>query len=590
MREDLAQEQTDLSSLDRQYKHQLQEIESKHATLQRTLNDLRSDLENKSVALQSTQEKLSQKETAVGHLESEIMRLKAQTGDVETLAVIKKELTDTVAHIRKLESTNRSQSTELRQYRRNHKAVEIVEEEKRLLESRLSLMEDLRKDLREAQLQRQILEDERKSWAIYLQNASADCAGQKFDSPEAIARALVEYRLDNMSLVEKLGAIKPDLIEKDEIIKSLEDERNNMRAEMEKLRSSGGGSDSRAKARLERQRALAVKEVEYLREQLRTFDTEEITFHSENQFDEQKSKRIQDLESLVDQYRSELQSLNQTLSTHGDESGNKINNSQDTSTSSPTNLKRALSDEPSDERLGQLSRKNRTLADTVSALQKKHSLLQTDYVTAVAQLSALKKASQTRVLSLRENPTAAAEAIKLSSLTALREENEALLAQLENRSDGSAPAQVVPMATLTRTRQDIQALEAVVKDKDKSLRRHMEAWSKTGHSLRLAVASLLGWKMDPTPGGKYRFTSVIPTGGEGEEESGAVEEVEKGFLMFDGEGGKMTISGGPEGEFGRDISGFVAEWVDRRKSIPAFMAALTLEFYERSTRRGGGLS
>lgn len=158
MKEDLDQGQTDLSSLDRQYKHQLQEIESKHATLQRSLNDLQSDLGNKSAALQTTQEKLSQKETEVGHLESEIMRLKAQTGDAETLAVIKKELTETLAHIRKLESTNRSQSMELRKYRRIHKAVEIVEEEKRLLESKLSLMEDLRKDLREAQLQRQILD------------------------------------------------------------------------------------------------------------------------------------------------------------------------------------------------------------------------------------------------------------------------------------------------------------------------------------------------------------------------------------------------------------------------------------------------
>lgn len=587
LKEDLDQGQTDLLSLDRQYKHQLQELESKHVTLQRTLNDLQSDLGKKSAALQTTQEKLSQKETEVGHSESEIMRLKAQTGDVETLAVIKKELTETVAHIRKLESTNRSQSTELRQYRRTHKAVEIVEEEKRLLESKLSLMEDLRKDLWEAQLQRQILEDERKSWSTYLENAGADCAGEKFESPEALARALVEQRLDNVSLVEKLGAMKPELIEKDEIIKSLEEERNVMRAEMDKLRSSSGGSDSRAKARLERQRTLAIKEVEYLREQLRTFDTEEITFHSENQFDEQKSKRIQELESLVDQYRSELHSLNQTLSAHGDEDGNKINNSNQTLSSSPTRLKRPPPDEPSDERLGQLSRKNRTLADSLSALQKKHALLQTDHATAVTHLSALKKASQTRILSLRENPTAAAEAIKLSSLIALREENGALLAQLENRADRAAPAQPVLMATLTRTRQDVQALEAVVKDKDKSLRRHMEAWSKTGHSLRLAVASLLGWKMDPTPGGKYRLTSVLPTGGNGDEESGAEEEAEKGFLMFDGEGGKMTISGGPEGEFGRDISGFVAEWVDRRKSIPAFMAALTLEFYERNARRGG---
>ncbi len=581
-KEDLEQGQTDLSSLDRQYKHQLQEIESKHITLQRILHDLQADLGNKSTALLTTQEKLSQKETDVGHLESEVMRLKAQTGNTETLAVIKKELTETVAHIRKLESTNRNQSVELRQYKRNHKAVEIVEEEKRLLENKLSLMEDLRKDLREAQLQRQILEDERKSWATYLQSAGGGSRGENFDSPEALARALVQQRLDNVSLVDKLGAIKPELLEKDEIIKSLEDERDNMRAEIEKLRVNGGGSDSRVKARLERQRALAVKEVEYLREQLRTFDTEELTFHNENQFDEQKSKRIQDLESLVDQYRSELQSLNQALSTCDANSTIKT-----TPLSSPKNLKRPLPDDSSDERLGQLSRKNRTLADSLSALRNEYALLQSDHAAAITQLSALKVASQTRILSIRENPTAAAEAIKLSALNTLREENQALLRQLEHPSNGAEPAQSVPLTTLTRARQEMQTLEAVIKDKDKSLRRHMEAWSKTGHSLRLAVASLLGWKMDPTPGGKYRLTSIFTPAGDGEEGCGEEGE-ENGYLMFDGEGGKMTISGGAGGDFAREIGGLVAEWVDGRGSIPAFMAALTLEFYERTTRVGRG--
>lgn len=47
----------------------------------------------------------------------------------------------------------------------------------------------------------------------------------------------------------------------------------------------------------------------------------------------------------------------------------------------------------------------------------------------------------------------------------------------------------------------------------------------------------------------------------------------------------MTISGGAGGAFAHDIGGFVAEWVDGRGSIPAFMAALTLEFYERSVGR-----
>lgn len=585
LKEDVDEGQTELSSLDRQYKYQLQEIQSKHVTLQSTLNDLRADLENKSSTLQTTQGRLSQRETEVGHLESEVLRLKAQTGDLETLAVIKRELSETVAHIRKLESTNRDQSGELRHYRRNHKAIEIVEEEKRVLENKLSLMEDLRRDLREAQLQRQILEDERQSWTSYLQNEGGGSARDEFDSPEALARALVQQRLENVSLVERLGAIQPELSEKDELIKSLEDERNSVKAEMETLRATvNGGSDSRTKTRLERQRALAVKEVDYLREQLRTFDSEEITYNSGNQFDEEKSKRIRSLEGLVDQYRSELQSLNQTLSAHEENSKTP---------SSPTSRKRPLPSDSPDERVGQLSRKNRKLADSLSALQHTHALLQSDHSAITAQLSALRTTSQTRVLCLRENPTAAIEAIKLSTLTTLREENKALLERLEHPSNGTSLVQTVPLASLASARQEIQALEAVVRDKDKSMRRHMEAWSKTGLSLRLAVASLLGWQMDPTPGGKYRLTSIFtPSPNEdGNSSSGGDEGVggdeEKDHLMFDGEGGKMTISGGAGGAFARDIGGLVAEWVDGRGSIPAFMAALTLDFYERSVARSG---
>lgn len=596
LQEDVDEAQTELSSLDRHYKHQLQEIESKHNTLQKIVNDVRADLENKSSTLHTTQEKLAQKETEVGRLESEVLRLKAQTGDAETLAVIKRELSETVAHIRKLESTNRDQSGELRHYRRIHKAVEIVEEEKIVLENKLSLMEDLRRDLREAQLQRQILEDERKSWTSYLENGDGGGVGVEFDSPEALARALVQQRVENVSLVEKLGAIQPELLEKDEIIKTLEDDRNSVKTEIEKLRTNlGAGSDSRMKTRLERQRALAVKEVEYLREQLRTFDAEEVTYHSGNQFDEQKTQRIQTLESLVDQYRSELHSLNQTLSAYDEKSIDKnSSNSNDNNKqepSSPRTLKRPLPSDCPDERLGQLSRKNRKLADNLSTLQQTHALLQSDHSAVSAQLSALKTASQTRILSLRENFTSAAEAIKLATLTTLREENTALLAQLEQRlsSSHSPPAhRSVPQASLARARQEIDALQATICDKDKSMRRHMEAWSKTGLSLRLAVASLLGWQMDPTPGGKYRLTSLFtpnPTAAAAADDDGD-EEAEKGHLMFDGEGGKMTISGGPGGAFASEIAPLVAEWVDGRGSIPAFMAALTLEFYGRNA--GGG--
>ncbi|KAL8810554.1 MAG: hypothetical protein Q9200_002476, partial [Gallowayella weberi] len=475
LREDVDEGQTALASLDRQYKHQLQDIESKHATLQKTLSDLRGDLDMKTNTLQATQDRLSKKESEVGHLESENLRLKAQAGDSDTLAVIKRELSDQVTHIRRLETSNREQSVELKRFRQVHKAVEIVEEEKRVLEHKIGLMEDLRKELHEAQLRRQILEDERQSWTSYLQSQH-EGEQAEFDSPEAVARALMRGRVETASLVERLGRVQPELMEKDEIIKSLEGECSNSRAELEKLRATSGAGDPRFKARLERQRALAVKEVEYLREQLRTFDSEE-QIYTENPFDAQKSKRIQDLEALVDQYRQELQAINESSSKPESQQ-----QAQDSSLLSLSTRKRPR-DDNEDDPLGQLSRKNRTLQDSLSTLQTSHAQLVADLSATKSQLHSLQQDSRTRILTLRSNPTDNHLSLRQSEIAGLRAENKALLAQFvpssqpNSTSPPTAEIQTVPVHSLNNARAELAALETALADKEKRMLRLKQIWS-----------------------------------------------------------------------------------------------------------------
>lgn len=559
-KEEAEEVQAEASSLERQSQHQLQEIDAKHTTLQKTLSDLRDDLAAKSNALQTTQDRLSQRETETGDLESEILRLKAQTGDADTLAVIKRELSEQVAHIRKLESTNREQNAELKHFRRVHKAVEVVEEEKSVLKSRLGVLEDMGKQLREAQLQRQILEDERRSWTSYLENEGG--MGESiFHSPEDMARALVKERLENASLVQRLGCLQPELLEKDEIIKSLEEERGRMSSEMEKLRANGGGgvaADARAKTRLERQRALAIKEVEYLREQLRTFDSEEQTYHSENQFDAQKSKRISDLEALVDQHRNELRILNTELE--------KVEKVTPAPPQSP--LKRPREHDENDHQLGQLSRKNRKLQDDLSKLYSTHAILQNEHTALQTQLSSLQKSAKTRVLSLRSNPTADAEAIKQSTLTTLKQENRDLLTQLESRYDPQG-SNTVPSSALQSLRLEMKELEQTVADKEKRMLRLKEIWSKKASELREAIFSILGWKMEFRPNG--RFAVSLNVGGPDDEE--AEEEC---CLIFDGDNGTMKVAGGPQSEFGLQIRPLVKQWVEGRRYIPGLMASILL--------------
>jgi mitotic spindle assembly checkpoint protein MAD1 len=46
----------------------------------------------------------------------------------------------------------------------------------------------------------------------------------------------------------------------------------------------------------------------------------------------------------------------------------------------------------------------------------------------------------------------------------------------------------------------------------------------------------------------------------------------------------MKVSGGPRSQFALKIGDQIKFWVKERGEIPCLLAALTLEFYEESTR------
>jgi mitotic spindle assembly checkpoint protein MAD1 len=490
------------------------ELEARNQALARTIEEMREDAEEKDIALQGVQQRLVQRESEIGVLESEILRLKAQTGDIDTLGVIKRELSEQVTHIRTLEATNREQLAELKHFRRLHKGIEIVEEEKRALQRKVDAMNDLEQELGEARLQRQRLEDERLAWTAYLQSQAGE-NGNEFDSPEAVARALVKERLEAAALLEKLGEHGSELAEKESIIKGLEVDRTKLEAHVEKLKASGG-SDSKTRTRLERQRALAVKEVEYLRAQLKTFDAEESTMELQS-YDEQKAKRIQQLEDMLDQYRNEVQTLHDELAA-----------AQVNLPALPTGTKRSRDESEESEYLGQLSRKNRKLQDELSAVQTSASLLQKELTVAKEQLSALSMHRQTRILSLRSNPTSDYEAIKTETLAVLKAENTALLSQLQTGRTGTA---TVPVASLEAAQRDVRDMAKDVAAKEKKMERLKSIWGAKSMEFREGVNSLLGWKVDFLPSGKMKVTSLFYPSTDDNENS----------IVFDGENGAFFL-------------------------------------------------
>jgi chromosome segregation ATPase len=438
----------------------------------------------------------------------------------------------------------------------------VVEEEKRSLQTRLRVMDDLQRQLNAAELRKQTLEEERDSWASYLEAGAGTVGEVQFDSPEDLARALIQERIERTELLNKLGEIRPELTVKESNIQALEDEKAKLQAEIQQLKTSGAGSapnssEAKSRARLERQKALATREVEFLRAQVKAFDDEEREMQPDA-FDAAKSERIKELEQLVDQYRKEVDTLQKEFS-----------NLDKQPASVTAGQKRALeADNENDERVGELRRKNRQLIDDLSALQKKQKLVEAEYKAQHSQLKKLKESSRTRVLELKSNPTADAEALKLSTVRNLREANTQLLARLDNAQH---PPSTVPLSSLDAVRDELEELRTQLASSEKKQTRLKQIWSAKSLEFREAVASILGWKLDFMPNGRVKVTSMFkPADDEGENS-----------IVFDGEHGTMKVSGGEQSVFAGEIRDQIVYWVEGRKEIPCFLAALTLEFWER---------
>jgi mitotic spindle assembly checkpoint protein MAD1 len=546
------------------------DLQAQVANQRQAIEGIEKEAQARDTLLHQTQEQLTAKDKTMGDLEADVLRLKAQTGDADTIAVIKRELSDQVQHIRSLEAKTAKQHAELSHLRQIHKAVEVVEEEKRSLQRKLDATMSLETELTEARIQRKRLEDERLAWSSYLQSASDTDGMMEFDSPEDVARALVQERYNSASLMEKLGEVQPQIAERDEIIKSLESDKTSLNAQIEKLKTSSVSVPAdKARARIERQRALAVKEVEYLRAQIKALDDEDVTFEPEK-VDQQRAERIAQLEQLVDQYKAEVQDLHAELSS--------IESSASNGVPEPAiGNKRKSTEDAESEQIGELNRKRRKLADDLAKAQGELQILQKDNSVLQSRLEVAEAQNKTRILSLRSNPTSDCEAIKMSTLAALTEENKQLLAQLQ-KAHRTSSFPVIPASQLAAAKREVEEALKEKASAEKRADRLKKVWSAKSQEFKEAIFSTLGWTVTFIPNGKMRVESLYYPSTTDENENS---------IVFDGERGTMKVSGGPQSPFARRINDQIQFWVREKGCIPGFLAALTLEFYDEQMGKNG---
>ena len=207
--------------------------------------------------------------------------------------------------MRQLESTSRKQVTELERLRFLAAKAGINVEKIHTLETQLSLMEDLRKRSAEMEIEIALLRKEKSAWNTFLESNDGN------HRPEEISRDLHRERTAHKLAQERIQLQDLELQELRTRVRTLESTSDSLESQIQ-FKHEAMGKLERRLERVDRQRNLAQREVQFLKEQLKTYDSEETMFFNGagGVIDAQKQARIEGLEKLLEEYKSEIDRLN----------------------------------------------------------------------------------------------------------------------------------------------------------------------------------------------------------------------------------------------------------------------------------------
>ncbi|KAJ3072401.1 coiled-coil domain-containing protein mad1 [Podochytrium sp. JEL0797] len=526
-------------------------LEHESSVSKRELSRLRAKLESteherdlatagKGVALNQ----LSELQNKAFSLESQLSSLK-RNDSIGITDTIKKQLNEQSAYIHNLETTVSQLRSETQRLRTLHQTATAQTETIRTLETQLSRMDAMRSQVVELESLVQSFTAEKERWVAELAAAGGSMdEWEGVTTPLGFARVLRKERLERAREGEKVAeevaqsrVLRETVVELEEEVKALKDKCGELERGVE-VREG-------LVKRLEKGRELMGRENLVLREQWAAAN-----------FQDEKGA-TDELHALVNEYKTRVQELEHELSIRSPMQSS-------TARSDLTAAKRELDD------------KVKELQSEIDHLKSENASLQSEVETYDTQVFELERAigqgafdrKTLKVLQLAENPESTAHAIRKETLDSLEAENKAL----KSRLLGSEWGALVPVEVVKSAEVEHRRLLAVVEEKEKRILRLREVFTAKSQEFKEAVFSLLGYKVEFLES-RVRLISQY-----------ADPHHDASFLFASQENdhGTMQIVGGTDPERVKELQRLREKYVGERGSVPAFLAVVTLDGWERT--------
>eukprot|EP00842_Homolaphlyctis_polyrhiza_P004999 jgi/Hompol1/54/HPOL_005218-RA len=548
--------------------------------------DIQAELESVNKTLSDT--KTEEQETEITKYKLRIAELEAQAdqyrhqsrldaqnsarvaSDAEDQRAIQKLLSDQKSQIEQLERQNKALRSQVVHYKTIQENTEKLKEQKMALEHQVELLADVRTQLLESRSKLVKYETERDEWAKYLGKTGSELG---VSSIHAMTNLLSAQRLEIATLREQIGE-RGVAAQQARII--------SLQKEIEKLEATITSHNQtsivqqRQIQRLDAQLRLAHKEITSLKELLASYDEEEQSM--QQGFDTQKNMRIADLEATLLQYKEQISSLEAELRSTLQRNATDVNSAATPSAavnfSEPHYLELQKTNDAQKLEIESLERQ-------IASLQ--HALGRGDY-----------DPSTTRVLMLADNPESINARERHSLTEALTAENKKLRLQIQqalaqsaqetsqsltsiagsvSASQTNQSGTVVPIESLHTKEVECERLQQELDVRDKRIQRLKQVFSEKIQEYREAIYIILGYKVEIQMNGIIKVTSSFS-------QSGGSDPTFL-FTNVTSKQASIQLSGGST-EALEELYKSMQIYVERQGSIPAFMAATTLDWFQRN--------
>ncbi|ODQ77364.1 hypothetical protein BABINDRAFT_10261 [Babjeviella inositovora NRRL Y-12698] len=551
LKDDLAGLHARLTEETLNLRFEVQALQEENENVVRTKQDTETRLKRQANELSSTLTSLREVnellETELLLKVEEIRRLKLELAGVQlvvapvpivtdTTDFLEKELSQQLETIKQFEAQTKQQQEHVKALTTTVQSLSLVKEENRSLEAKLQTDRDLEGRLHELELQRLELQKQ--------------LAGYGASVGDGLLTEYTKVRNENLVLNDQILQLRSELKLHDNEVDQIMGRFTELETLVDELTAKN--------AKLDRQKVLSLKEIESLRKQLKEIDEFDTTEHkllhpslSGPAYKVQLQLTLEDIEQI----RSESERVRSEA----------ISGQKRPRTDSPVNRSRAEKLEVrnlalENEKIQFLSR-NKVLQDEVERLRKQ-----------LALATEIQSHKQQRVLELKSNPTRNHQMVKQTLLDTLTRENNQLLAKLQNQNKENPGVDHVPRAVYDRKILEQTQLEQQVSDLEKRQVRLKEVFSKKSLEFVNTISEILGYKLEFLSSSKVKVYSKYNA-----QQYLTIDPYKKTLKI----GSNDEADFETEDEFERRCNGLIKYWVGEKGEIPCFLAALSLELFEK---------